>query len=253
MLCRGWSNLFESTSDARARESRLYATRKFTAGDGGRTQRYPSASRWAGQSSTGSPAQAAEEAPSPPHRDEPAILQEIRELASMPRMWASAAAAGEEVPPRPVDTCAEPWAQPSHVSPEEAEIVPGEPGTLSPDILHYFASLELTPIEGVDDPSLREKLANPATYGWQPRAHLVSTFRSATNPHLSAVHHFRLTPRNGMALGQMVILSEDGEVFLETAGPWGRTWMYRSSAGDISCRELRTAPVPERLHFRKIA
>lgn len=116
---------------------------------------------------------------------------------------------------------------------------------LPPDVLRYFDALGIMPVTGVNDPAMQEKLEQPGRYGWNERVDQASTRSGAANPTLCGMRMWRLTaPSDGEGLvGQTVIMSDAGDVYVETVGPWGSTWMHRSSTGVINCREHRIGPV----------
>jgi len=116
---------------------------------------------------------------------------------------------------------------------------------LSTDILRYFDAVGIMPIVGVNDPAMREKLKHPSHFGWAPSANHVETRGGGGNPTLSGMRMWRLEPPRGSqsGVGQNVILTETGEIFVETAGPWGTTWMHRAENGTVTCREHRLGPV----------
>ena len=251
----GWATLFEADATLSEQEMRAGAPRTVPAQDSPRTSASPQGTRWSGNPDDFRSRDTVL-SPSSSPRPESAIMREIREKAQMPRLWASSPPPS---PSEPLDP-AQPDAEASDPMPPagsepalDADAAPPVPGQLPADLLCYLTSLGLTPITGVDDPRLKDKLANPTAYGWVSRLETVSTFRETREPTPSDMHCFRLVPHDRQPLGQMVILSEDGSVFLETAGPWGATWMYRSASGEITGRELRTAPVPDRHYFRRSA
>jgi hypothetical protein len=116
---------------------------------------------------------------------------------------------------------------------------------LPQDIMRYFDALGILPVVGVNDPTLREKLSRPGQYGWAPQAAQTCTSSGVTNPQLTGLRVWRLRPRHSDSgsVGQNIILTEAGDVFVETAGPWGSLWMHRSADGEVTVREHRLGPV----------
>lgn len=116
---------------------------------------------------------------------------------------------------------------------------------LPADVLRYFDAVGIMPIVGPNDPALRQKLANPTQYGWRSRVRRTLTTSGTSNAALSSLQmwHLEAPHEAGARVGQNVILADDGDVFVETAGPWGTTWMHCSASGIVSSREHRVAQV----------
>jgi hypothetical protein len=114
------------------------------------------------------------------------------------------------------------------------------------DVLRYFDAVGIMPIVGVNDPAMRQKLANPTQYGWGPRVRRTETSSGVSSATLSSLQMWHLeAPREcGARVGQNVILAANGDVFVETAGPWGTNWMHRSaSSGVVTSREHRVGQI----------
>lgn len=107
--------------------------------------------------------------------------------------------------------------------------------TLSREVLHHFGALGVLPVIGVNDPALLEKLQCPTDYGWGARTELTLTSAGSA---WRGLRRWRLVPPvpyhwDG---GQSVIMSESGDIFLETAGPWGVVYMHRGADGRVTTR-----------------
>jgi hypothetical protein len=126
-------------------------------------------------------------------------------------------------------------------------------GLLSQEVLQFFDGLGILPIIGVNDPALREKLTSPAEYGWSAEVQRIAMFSGAANPNLPGLRRWRLTPPMPMgSVGQSLILTDNGDVFLETVGPWGTVWMHKSPDGTISERRLPARAVGSLLELAAV-
>lgn len=101
---------------------------------------------------------------------------------------------------------------------------------LSAQILTCFNSLGILPIIGVNDPVLRDKLARPEAYGYSAERIITVSGGNA-----GGLRRWRLQPLKGeAAVGQSIIVTEGGDILLETVGPWGCNRMHRAADGTVT-------------------
>lgn len=125
--------------------------------------------------------------------------------------------------------------------PAVVELETSSEETLSADILYKFDAMGILPVIGVNDPILMDKLHYPTDYGWGTLT-LTSVDRNSRSigQIWRGFRRWCLIPPSPHQSegGQSIILSDAGDVFLETVTPDFVVYMHRGLDGKVSTRYL---------------
>lgn len=117
---------------------------------------------------------------------------------------------------------------------EALESMESMAGILPNAVLQHFDAYGILAVTGVNDPALYEKIDDPHAFGWATRQEL--TLTTTTGSLWRGFRRYRLIPREVGAGYQSVMVSDTGDVFLETVGEWGVIYMHRGNDGRVSTR-----------------